>query len=211
MIKDTTPVQDGFFMPGEFEQHQGCIMIWPERPGSWRNGAKEAETAFSAVIRAIAASETVYVAAGKKGIDHAKAFAESLKKEENLHPVVVFEMETDDSWARDVAPTFLVNRTDGKISDLTAAGNGTAQTGDDVKNSQVRGVNWSFNAWGGEVDGLYASYEKDGSSYEIWVEDAQSIAEKVKLIPKYKLAGVAQWKLGFENSSIWKVISENLK
>ena len=42
-------------------------------------------------------------------------------------------METDDSWARDVAPTFLVNRTDGKISDLTAAGNGTAQTGDDVK------------------------------------------------------------------------------
>lgn len=80
MIKDTTPVQDGFFMPGEFEQHQGCIMIWPERPGSWRNGAKEAETAFSAVIRAIAASETVYVAAGKKGIDHAKAFAESLKK-----------------------------------------------------------------------------------------------------------------------------------
>lgn len=34
MIKDTTPVQDGFFMPGEFEQHQGCIMIWPERPGS---------------------------------------------------------------------------------------------------------------------------------------------------------------------------------
>ena len=129
MIKDTTPVQDGFFMPGEFEQHQGCIMIWPERPGSWRNGAKEAETAFSAVIRAIAASETVYIAAGKKGIDHAKAFAESLKKEENLHPVVVFEMETDDSWARDVAPTFLVNRTDGKISDLTAAGNGTAQTG----------------------------------------------------------------------------------
>ena len=56
MIKDTTPVQDGFFMSGEFEQHQGCIMIWPERPGSWRNGAKEAETAFSAVIRAIAAS-----------------------------------------------------------------------------------------------------------------------------------------------------------
>ena len=25
------------------------------------------------------------------------------------------------------------------------------------------GVNWSFNAWGGEVDGLYASYEKDNA------------------------------------------------
>lgn len=25
----------------------------------------------------------------------------------------------------------------------------------------VRGVNWRFNAWGGEVDGLYAHWEKD--------------------------------------------------
>lgn len=81
-------------------------------------------------------------------------------------------METDDSWARDVAPTFLVNRTDGKISDLTAAGNGTAQTGDDVKNSQVRGVNWSFNAWGGEVDGLYASYEKTMRLHGISAENS---------------------------------------
>ena len=161
MINAAKPVQDGYFMPGEFEPHQGCIMIWPERPGSWRNEAREAEAAFSAVIRAIAESETVYVAAGKKGIDHAKAFAESLKKEENLHPVIVFEMETDDSWARDVAPTFLVKRMDEKISDLTAAEKSTVQTGDDVKNSQVCGVNWSFNAWGGEVDGLYAFYKKD--------------------------------------------------
>ena len=59
MIKETNPAQDGFYMPGEFERHQGCIMIWPERPGSWRNGAREAEAAFSAVIRAIAESETV--------------------------------------------------------------------------------------------------------------------------------------------------------
>ena len=80
MINAAKPVQDGYFMPGEFEPHQGCIMIWPERPGSWRNEAREAEAAFSAVIRAIAESETVYVAAGKKGIDHAKAFVESLKK-----------------------------------------------------------------------------------------------------------------------------------
>ena len=54
-------------------------------------------------------------------------------------------------------------------------------------------------------------YEKDNSTYQIWLEDAQSIAEKVKLIPKYNLAGVAQWKLGFENSSIWQTISDNLQ
>lgn len=65
--------------------------------------------------------------------------------------------------------------------------------------------------WDGSVGQNTASFEKEGSSYDIWLEDAQSIAEKVKLIPKYKLAGVAQWKLGFENSSIWQVINENLQ
>ena len=44
-------------------------------------------------------------------------------------------MESDDAWARDVAPTFVVN---------------------DEKN--VRGIDWEFNAWGGDVDGLYAHH-----------------------------------------------------
>ena len=35
-----TPRQDGFRMPGEFEEHQGCWMLWPERTDNWRLGAK---------------------------------------------------------------------------------------------------------------------------------------------------------------------------
>ena len=58
----TTPQQDGFSMPAEFSPHQGCILIWPERPGSWKNGAAAARKAFRSVIAAIAESETVYVA-----------------------------------------------------------------------------------------------------------------------------------------------------
>lgn len=65
--------------------------------------------------------------------------------------------------------------------------------------------------WDSNAGQNYGTYEKDGDTYQIWLEDAQSVAEKVKLIPKYGLAGVAQWKLGFENSSIWQVISENLQ
>ena len=60
------------------------------------------------------------------------------------------------------------------------------------------------------TDGGALTYEGDGATYQIWLEDSKSIAEKVKLIPKYKLAGVAEWKLGFENSGIWSVITENL-
>ncbi len=49
----------------------------------------------------------------------------------------VIEIESDDAWARDVGPTFVTN----------------GQT--------VRGIDWRFNAWGGEIDGLYAHWGKD--------------------------------------------------
>lgn len=75
---------------------------------------------------------------------------------------------------------------------------------------QVLAENNVQTIWDGSVGQNTATYEKDGSTFQIWLEDAKSIAEKVKLIPKYNLAGVAQWKLGFENSSIWQVISDNL-
>ena len=65
--------------------------------------------------------------------------------------------------------------------------------------------------WDGSVGQNYAEFEKDNTTYQIWIEDAQSLAEKVKLIPKYDLAGIAQWRLGFESSDIWSTISENLK
>ena len=50
----TIPAADGFRMPGEFEPHRGCIMIWPKRPGSWNYGAKKAREAFKRVAWAIA-------------------------------------------------------------------------------------------------------------------------------------------------------------
>ena len=65
--------------------------------------------------------------------------------------------------------------------------------------------------WDNNTGQNYGTYESEGDTYQIWLEDAQSVAAKVQLVPKYGLAGVAQWKLGFENSGIWQVISENLK
>lgn len=45
----------------------------------------------------------------------------------------------------------------------------------------------------------------------IWVEDEQSIGEKMKLIQENQLAGVAEWKLGFERASVWPVIAQYLQ
>lgn len=130
-MKLTTPTADSFRMPAEFEPHSGCIMIWPERPGSWPYGAKAARKAFAAIASAVSDSERVYMLVSRSSRESAEAMLP-----ENIRLV---EIETDDAWSRDTAPTFVKNYITG----------------------EVRGISWQFNAWGGEFDGLYAHWEKD--------------------------------------------------
>ena len=61
-------------------------------------------------------------------------------------------------------------------------------------------------AWDEETRQYYAEFEYEGSTYQIWLEEEQSIEEKMTLIREYGLAGVASWRLGYERSSIWDVI-----
>ena len=60
---------------------------------------------------------------------------EAVARELLCENVEILTIPTDDAWARDVGPTFV---TDGK---------------------EVRGINWSFNAWGGTYDGLYQDWQ----------------------------------------------------
>lgn len=155
MSNKSTPVQDGFFMPGEFEPHEGCIMIWPSRPGSWPFEAKAARAAFKEVICTIAKSEHVYVAAGTEVLISAHQMLDDVDN------VTVFCAETDDAWARDVAPTYVIRREDHLQK----------HEGQDIKKRQesdLRCVNWEFNAWGGSYNGLYASWEKDNAFAKVF-------------------------------------------
>ena len=131
MILNTIPSAEGFYMPAEFAPHQGTIIVFPEREGSWGYGAKPAQRVFCEIIKIIAQDELVWVAVS----DKTQSIAETmLLPNENIK---ILNIPTDDSWARDIAPTFV---TDGR---------------------EVRGVNWRFNAWGGDFDGLYAHWEQD--------------------------------------------------
>ena len=112
----TTPQQDGFSMPAEFSPHQGCILIWPERPGSWKNGAAAARKAFRSVIAAIAESETVYVAVNP----HSRPSAERMLA--GMANVRLLDLDSDDAWARDVAPTFVRRAADGAVRGFLASG-----------------------------------------------------------------------------------------
>ena len=51
MRLNTTPTNDGYHMPAEYAPHEGTIMIWPERPGSWPYEAKAARIAFEEIIK----------------------------------------------------------------------------------------------------------------------------------------------------------------
>lgn len=63
-------------------------------------------------------------------------------------------------------------------------------------------------AWDEELGQYYGENTVDGTSYEIWVEDAESLKEKLVVMSKYDIAGVAEWKLGLETSDVWTVIGE---
>ena len=60
-------------MPAEFAPHLGCIMIWPERTDSWRNGGYAARAAFTKIATAIAASEQVTMLVSNQQYETARA------------------------------------------------------------------------------------------------------------------------------------------
>ena len=62
--------------------------------------------------------------------------------------------------------------------------------------------------WDKKAGQNYATWEADGSKYEIWMEDSKSIEAKLKLMKKYKLAGTAEWSLGQESSDILNLIQK---
>ncbi len=88
-------------MPGEFEPHAGCWMLWPERPDNWRLGAKPAQRAFAEVAAAIARFEPVTMGVSREQFRNARRMLPS--------SVRVVEMSCNDAWMRDCGPTFVVN------------------------------------------------------------------------------------------------------
>src|SRR4051794_36574855 len=98
----STPAADGFRMPAEWEPHDGCWMLWPQRPDNWRWGGKPAQQTFTAVATAISAGgDAVTMGVRAEQFAHARAV---------LPPEVrVVELTSDDAWMRDVGPTFVVD------------------------------------------------------------------------------------------------------
>jgi agmatine deiminase len=100
-VQPGTPRADGFRMPAEWEPHDGCYLVWPERQDNWRLGGKPAQAAWVTLAAAIATGErvTVLVSAGQW----------HNARHRLPPPVRVVEMSNDDAWVRDTGPTFVVD------------------------------------------------------------------------------------------------------
>ncbi|HCT89826.1 MAG TPA: glycosyl hydrolase family 18 [Lachnospiraceae bacterium] len=64
--------------------------------------------------------------------------------------------------------------------------------------------------WDASLGQNVAERDSEEALCQIWLEDTSSLAEKLKLIDKYQLAGGAFWKLGFENAAVWATVQEYL-
>jgi len=133
-IMGTTPKEDGYRMPGEFEDQERIFMLWPWRNDNWRLGAKPAQKAYVNVAKAIAKYEPVTMCVPPAQYENAVARFTAVGNDN----IRVVEMTSDDAWIRDCGPTFLINDKGGR-----------------------RAVDWEFNAWGGLVDGLYFPWDQD--------------------------------------------------
>lgn len=105
----STPRQDGFRMPGEFERHDGCWMLWPERPDTFRLGAKPAQKAYAETAIAISQFERVTMGVSASQFKNARSV---------LPPHIrVIEMSYNDAWMRDNGPIFVNNGREVRVVD----------------------------------------------------------------------------------------------
>lgn len=65
--------------------------------------------------------------------------------------------------------------------------------------------------WDDTTKQNYAEWTSGSDTYKIWLEDTQSLEEKLKVIQQNDLAGVAEWSLGRESSSVWKLILQYIQ
>ena len=128
----STPRGDDFYMPFEGDKHSGTLILLPFRQDTWRDKAKPALAQYKKVILAISKYEPVYVGIAPKIFN---SLIEEFSNIKNVYPI---KIKYNDAWARDNCPIFVKNN-DGRL----------------------RIVDFRFNAWGGEVDGLYSNYKDD--------------------------------------------------
>lgn len=65
--------------------------------------------------------------------------------------------------------------------------------------------------WDEDLKQNYVEYEENGITYKMWIEDIDSLKEKLNLVKKYNLAGASYWEKDMEMDAVWSVIADELE
>lgn len=123
---NSTPLNAGYLMPGEWQPHSRCWMVWPMEHPQW-DDIEAVERNYAGVAKAIREFEPVTMVVDPLNAESARKLCGG--------NVDILEIPNDDSWARDIGPTFLKHKETGAIA----------------------GADWRFNCWGG----YYPDYHED--------------------------------------------------
>ena len=97
----STPREDKFRMPGEFEPHALTWMAFPHRADNWRNNAKDAQKAICNLANLVSKFEKVIMIVPRRCMRAALSYVDET--------VSIVVGETDDAWVRDTGATFVTN------------------------------------------------------------------------------------------------------
>lgn len=124
---------ENLVMPGEWSHHDGCLILYPHNPQTYR--LPQAQEEVRNVARAISkmGEEPVYL------LCHDDEQASELKKQIDDEGIHIRVCPSDDTWVRDTGPTFVWN----------------------TATKQIEGLNWDFNGYGGPDEGCYWPCLKD--------------------------------------------------
>ena len=99
--------EQGFAMPAEWHPHTATWVAWPHNPKTWPENLEAAQEEFLEFVAAIADDEPVMLmCSGEAQIDQFLSI--NSRRSTKLTNVKIVDVPTNDAWARDYAPTFLI-------------------------------------------------------------------------------------------------------
>ena len=123
-----------YHMPAEWAPHRGTILTWPHLASIWGSVHADVENVHAQLTAELSRVEEVHINVPNRDVQkHAEKLAQKQGAElQNVHWHFV---DSDDTWARDHGPIFVVRRPDAP-----------------VPLPPMAMLDWDFNAWGGKFE-----------------------------------------------------------
>lgn len=127
-LENKTLTQLGYRMPAEWEPHAGTWISWPKKLETWPGKFEPIPPIWARMVRELAEGETVNILVDDKNQEaHVKRVLKEHKADASS--VRLHLIKSNDVWARDYGPIFVVN---------------------DREQPRHIAIDWGYNSWGGK-------------------------------------------------------------